>query len=145
MALPAEKRRYTFADCLAWDESDRAEVINGEIVMMAPTSRVHQKISGELFRQLANFLEGKKCEAYAAPFAVRLFEKAGDAPEDVYTMVEPDISVVRDHDKLDSHGCKESAGHGGGSPLSLHPAPRPPGETGLVPAGRGTGILDHQP
>ena len=33
MALPAEKRRYTFADCLAWDESDRAEVINGEIVM----------------------------------------------------------------------------------------------------------------
>ena len=106
MALPAEKRRYTFADCLAWDESDRAEVINGEIVMMAPPSRVHQKISGELFRQLANFLEGKKCEAYAAPFAVRLFEKAGDAPEDVYTMVEPDISVVRDHDKLDSHGCK---------------------------------------
>ena len=36
MAFPAEKRRYTFADCLAWDESDRAEVINGEIVMMAP-------------------------------------------------------------------------------------------------------------
>ena len=106
MALPAEKRRYTFADCLAWDESDRAEVINGEIVMMAPPSRVHQKISGELFRQLANFLEGKKCEAYAAPFAVRLFEKAGDAPEDVDTMVEPDISVVCDHDKLDSHGCK---------------------------------------
>ena len=106
MALPAEKRRYTFADCLAWDESDRAEVINGEIVMMAPPSRVHQKISGELFRQLANFLEGKRCEAYAAPFAVRLFEKAGDAPEDVDTMVEPDISVVCDHDKLDSHGCK---------------------------------------
>ena len=53
MALPAENRRYTFADCLAWDESDRAEVINGEIVMMAPPSRVHQEICGELFRQLA--------------------------------------------------------------------------------------------
>ena len=106
MALPAEKGRYTFADCLTWDENDRAELIGGEIVMMAPTSRVHQKISGELFRQLANFLEGKKCEVYAAPFAVRLFEKSGDAPEDVDTMVEPDISVVCDHGKLDSHGCK---------------------------------------
>ena len=105
-ALPAEKGRYTFADCLTWDENDRAELIGGEIVMMAPTSRVHQKISGELFRQLANFLEGKKCEVYAAPFAVRLFEKSGDAPEDVDTMVEPDISVVCDHGKLDSHGCK---------------------------------------
>ena len=73
MALPGGKGRYTFADCLTWDENDHAELIGGEIVMMAPLSRVHQKISGELFRQLANFLEGKKCEVYAAPFAVRLF------------------------------------------------------------------------
>ena len=98
MALPAEKGRYTFADCLNWDEKERAELIGGEIVMMAPPSRVHQEICGELFRQLANF--------YPAPFAVRLFEKSGDAPADVDTMVEPDISVVCDHDKLDSHGCK---------------------------------------
>ena len=60
----------------------------------------------ELSRQLANFLEGKKCKVYPAPFAVRLFEKDGDTPEDVDTMVEPDISVVCDHDKLDKHGCK---------------------------------------
>ena len=106
MALPAEKGRYTFADCLNWDEKERAELIGGEIVMMAPPSRVHQEICGELFRQLANFLEGKKCKVYPAPFAVRLFEKSGDAPADVDTMVEPDISVVCDHDKLDSHGCK---------------------------------------
>ena len=106
MKPPIKKGRYTFTDCLAWDEKERAELIGGEIVMMAPTSRVHQKISGELFRQLANFLEGKKCEVYAAPFAVRLFEKNGDTPEDVDTMVEPDISVVCDHGKLDSHGCK---------------------------------------
>lgn len=36
----------------------------------------------------------------------RLFEKDGDTSEDVDTMVEPDISVVCDHDKLDKHGCK---------------------------------------
>ena len=77
MKPPIKKGRYTFTDCLAWDEKERAELIGGEIVMMAPPSRVHQKICGELFRQLANFLEGKKCEVYAAPFAVRLFEKSG--------------------------------------------------------------------
>lgn len=106
MALPAPKDRYTFADCLTWGEDERIEIINGEAIMMAPPTRIHQEISGELFRQLANFLEGKKCKVYPAPFAVRLFEKDGDSPEDVDTMVEPDISVVCDHGKLDKHGCK---------------------------------------
>ena len=106
MAIPAEKKRYTFADVLAWDENDRIEIINGEAFMMAPPSRAHQKISGEIFRQIANYLEGKKCEVYHAPFGVRLFEEDGDYPEDVYTMVEPDISVVCDPDKLDDSGCK---------------------------------------
>ena len=106
MALPAEKARYTFADCLTWDENESIEIINGEAFMMATPSRIHQKISGELFRQLANYLEGKKCEVYSAPFGVRLFEQDGDRPEDVDTVVEPDISVVCDRSKLDKHGCK---------------------------------------
>ena len=58
MALPAGKARYTFADCLTWDENESIEIINGEAFMMATPSRIHQKISGELFRQLANYLEG---------------------------------------------------------------------------------------
>ena len=106
MALPAKKEHYTFADILAWEGNERVEIINGEIFLMASPFRVHQEISGELFRQLANFLEGEKCRVYAAPFAVRLFEKDGDNPEDVDTMVEPDITVVCDKDKLDKHGCK---------------------------------------
>ena len=106
MPLPAEKERYTFADVLAWSEDDRIEIINGEAFMMATPSRIHQEISGALFAQLYNFLEGKKCRVYAAPFGVRLFEKDGDAPEDVDTLVEPDISVVCDKSKLDKHGCK---------------------------------------
>ena len=106
MALPAKKEHYTFADILAWEGNERVEIINGELFLMASPFRVHQEISGELFRQLANFLEGKKCRVYAAPFAVRLFEKDGDNPEDVDTMVEPDITVVCDKDKLDKHGCK---------------------------------------
>ena len=106
MPVPAPKDRYTFADCLTWDENERIEIINGEAVMMAPPSRTHQEVSGALFAQLYTFLEGKKCRVYSAPFAVRLFEKDGDTPEDVDTMVEPDISVVCDSSKLDDAGCK---------------------------------------
>lgn len=107
MALPAEKERYTFADVLTWPDDERAELIDGEVVMMAPApSREHQGISMELSRQLANYLEGKKCKAYHAPFDVRLFEKEGDAPEDVDTVVEPDLVVICDQSKLDDRGCK---------------------------------------
>lgn len=106
MALPAEKSRYTFADVLVWDEKERIEIINGEVVMMAPPSSVHQEISGALFAQLYNYLDGKPCRVYAAPFAVRLFEQDGDTPDDVDTMVEPDLSVICDRSKIDKQGCK---------------------------------------
>lgn len=107
MALPAGKPRYTFADILAWDEDGRVEIIDGEVIMMAPApARVHQEISFELCRQLGNYLKGKRCRAYPAPFDVRLFEEDGDRPEDVNTVVEPDITVVCDTSKLDERGCK---------------------------------------
>lgn len=106
MTLPAEKEQYTFADCLAWDENERIEIIDGEAFLMAAPSSNHQEISMEISRQLANFLEGKPCRVYPSPFDVRLFEKDGDDPEDVDTVVEPDISVVCDRSKIDIRGCK---------------------------------------
>lgn len=105
MPLP-QKKRYTLADALTWNESEHIELIYGDPVMMAPPVRRHQEISGELFGQFRDYLKGKKCKVYAAPFAVRLFERNGNHPEDVDTMVEPDISVVCDAGKLDDIGCK---------------------------------------
>ena len=105
MPLPREKR-YTLADALTWDESERIELIYGAPFMMAPPVRRHQEVSGELFAQLHAYLKGKTCKVYPAPFAVRLFERDGDHPENVDTMVEPDISVVCDAGKLDDIGCK---------------------------------------
>ena len=106
MVLPAKQEQYTFADVLTWDEGENIEIISGKAFMMATPSRIHQKISMELSRQLANFLEGKRCRVYPAPFGVRLFEQDGDSPENVDTIVEPDISVVCDRNKIDKHGCK---------------------------------------
>lgn len=106
MALPVEKAKYTYADCLAWNENEHIEILDGEAIMMAAPSSIHQEISMEISRQLANYLEGKQCRVYSAPFDVRLFEKDGDAPEDVDTVVEPDISVICDRSKIDARGCK---------------------------------------
>jgi len=106
MPLPAKKEQYTFADVLSWNGNERIEIIDGEAYMMAPPSSYHQEISMELARQLANFLDGKRCRVYPAPFGVRLFEQDGDTPENVDTMVEPDISVVCDRNKVDKYGCK---------------------------------------
>jgi len=106
MALPAKKARYTFADVLTWGEDERIEIISGEAFLMTAPSTRHQEISFEIGRQLGNFLEGKQCRVYPAPFGVRLFERDGDAPDGVDTLVEPDISVVCDKNKLDRYGCK---------------------------------------
>lgn len=105
MPLPQEKR-YTLADVLVWEESERIELVYGDPVMMAPPARVHQETLMELSAQLYAYLKGKKCKVYPAPFAVRLFERDGDRPEAVDTMVEPDISVICDLNKLDEIGCK---------------------------------------
>lgn len=101
--LPQEKR-YCLSDVLNWEED--VELIDGVPIMLATPARVHQRISMDLTTQLNNYLAGKKCEVYAAPFAVRLFEKGSDSPHDVDTMVEPDISVICDPEKLDDIGCK---------------------------------------
>ena len=105
MPLPQEKR-YTMADAMAWDESERIELIYGQPYMLATPIRAHQEALMELSAQLHEHLKGKRCKVYPAPFAVRLFERDGDDSDDVDTLVEPDISVVCDPDKLDKIGCK---------------------------------------
>lgn len=105
MEQPIEKN-YTYADVLSWGDDIRAEIIFGELYMMAPPMRIHQEVSGNLFAQIYAFLSDKPCKVYSAPFGVRLFEQDNDSPNDVDTLVEPDITVVCDHSKLDKYGCK---------------------------------------
>jgi Uma2 family endonuclease len=103
MVIPSENRKkYTYADVLEWDESVRAEIINGELFMMAPPLTRHQFVLSELFFIIKRFLQGKPCKVIPAPFGVRLFPR-DDLSDD--TLVEPDITVICDPDKIDDRGC----------------------------------------
>lgn len=99
-----EPRRYTYGDLMQWDDGKRYELYDGRLVAMSSPSDVHQLVSGELYRQLANFLVGKPCTVYPAPFDVRLFDTAEDRPEDSRDVVQPDLMVVCDKSKVDRYG-----------------------------------------
>lgn len=90
--MPMPKEQYhTYADLLSWGEDIRYELYNGQPVALASPSQIHQEISIELSTQLHSYLRGKKCRVYTAPFDVRLFENSGESPENVDTVVQPDI------------------------------------------------------
>ena len=103
--LPQEKR-YSYADLLSWDDNTRYELYDGRPAALASPSEIHQSISMALSVQLGSYLTGKKCRVYAAPFDVRLFEEEGDSPEDVDMVVQPDLMVVCDQNKVDRHGVR---------------------------------------
>lgn len=101
MSIPQLKpEAYTVDYIYALPDRERAELIDGEIYNMAPPGRKHQKISLDLATIINNYIKTivGSCEAYVAPFAVFL-------NEDVYTYVEPDISIICNPDKLTDKGC----------------------------------------
>ncbi|MGB4046317.1 MAG: Uma2 family endonuclease [Halanaerobiales bacterium] len=102
----AEEHLYTFADYLKWNDGKRYELIDGQVYILAPApSPEHQRISGELYRQISNYLLDKDCQVFAAPFDVRLPE-GEERDEEILTIVQPDILVVCDKSKLDQRGLK---------------------------------------
>ena len=65
--------QHTYADYLTWPEDERWEIINGVAYAMTPApSRAHQAIFGELVAQVTIALREQTCNAYGAPFDVRL-------------------------------------------------------------------------
>ncbi len=99
MALPQEKT-YTIDDIYALPDGTRAELIDGEMYMMAPPGMRHQRLVSLLHGTIFEYISRKKgdCEVFPAPFAV--FLNADDR-----NYVEPDISVICDKSKLDDRGC----------------------------------------
>ena len=101
-------RQYNYADYLTWQFDERVELIRGWISRMSPAPLVrHQVISMSLSSQIYALLKGKPCKVFAAPFDVRLINKRKKKVDNksIVSVVQPDISVICDLDKLDEKGC----------------------------------------
>jgi Uma2 family endonuclease len=96
--------KYSYADYLSWTDERRYEIINGVVYDMNAPSRLHQEYVVEFVRLFANFFADKPCKVYVAPFDVRLPRKS-KRDKDIYNVVQPDISIVCDNEKLDDKGC----------------------------------------
>jgi len=98
---------YSYADYLTWQLEQTVELIKGKIFQMSPVSKVkHHNISFNISGLFYNYLKGKNCKAFAAPFDVRLYNKKESTltNQDITTVVQPDICVICDLDKLDENG-----------------------------------------
>ncbi len=95
-----EQRKYTITDIEALPEGKRAELLDGELYMMASPGRRHQDIVMDLSYLIKDHIvrENGVCRIYPAPFGVYL---SGDDRN----YVEPDISVICDKSKLTDKGC----------------------------------------
>lgn len=92
---------YTIDDIYNLPDGQRAELIDGELYMMAAPGRLHQRLVKEFTYLIEDYIRHRNgdCEVYPSPFAVFL-----NADDRIY--LEPDISVICDRNKLTDEGCK---------------------------------------
>lgn len=100
-------QHHTYADYLTWSATSGNELIDGIAYTREPPapSRLHQEVVVELCRQVTNSLAGKPGRTYVAPFDVRLPKGSSD-DDQIDTVVQPDILIVCDLQKLDDRGMR---------------------------------------
>jgi len=96
---------WTYKDYKNWElkPGERYELIDGSAYAMSAPSTEHQLISSILNAEFFNFLKGKKCKVIPAPYDVRLFYEEDESDN---TVVQPDLVVVCNPEKLAPEGCR---------------------------------------
>lgn len=99
MPLP-QQHNTTIEEYESLPENIRAEVFEGRLQYMAGPSQMHQTILLELSSMLNSYVKKQKgtCIVLPAPFDVKLKDKP-------LTIVQPDIMIVCDKNKLDGKRC----------------------------------------
>ncbi len=93
---------YSYGDYLKWKFQERVEIIKGKIMAISPApNRLHQRISMKLTKAFLDVFNDHQCELYVAPFDVRFPDSNGK----IKTVVQPDLCVICDPNKLDEKGC----------------------------------------
>jgi len=99
---------YSYADYLTWQLEETVELIKGKIMAMAPAPNVkHQRVARNLLRPIDNYLMQKNCEVFIAPFDIKLYDsrKSKLSDNEVFSVVQPDLCVVCDKEKITEQGC----------------------------------------
>ena len=101
---------YSYSDYLTWKFEGYVELLRGKISQMAAPSRNHQRIVLSIGASLYQHLEQTRCQAFVAPFDVRLLDqkKIENNNTNIYSVVQPDVCVICDEKKLDDKGCEGS-------------------------------------
>jgi Uma2 family endonuclease len=94
---------YTYADYLKWKFEELVELIKGRIFEMIAPNTAHQRLTLRISLEIGNYLKGKECEIFAAPFDVR-FPRKSKEDNDLITVFQPDLCVVCDPSKIDFKG-----------------------------------------
>ena len=96
---------WTYKDYKEWElkPGERYELIDGVAYEMAAPNTAHQLIVSILNAEFYNFLKGKKCKVIPSPFDVRLFYEEDESDN---VVVQPDLVVVCDPEKLGPEGCR---------------------------------------
>ena len=86
---------YTIDDYRALPDDQRVELIDGYFYDMAAPTTFHQLMTGELYRQIANFIldQGGSCIPFISPVDVQL-------DNDEKTMIQPDVVIICDRDQI---------------------------------------------
>lgn len=103
LALKPQPETITLEQYEVLPEDKRIEVFDDIIYDMASPSQIHQSISMQLSTIINNYILQKKgaCLIFSAPFEVKLSDKP-------LTIVQPDIMIICDKNKLDGKKCNGS-------------------------------------
>jgi len=83
------------------ESENRYEYIDGEIFLLASPLYPHQKAVKEIFGAFILWFANKECEPLVSPFDVTLFRLDN---EEKVNVVQPDILVICDPEKIDEKG-----------------------------------------
>jgi len=99
-AIQPQPGAITLEQYEALPENRKVEDFDGIVYDMVSPSQIHQTLSMELSNILYNYIKNKKgsCQVFSAPFDVKLSDKP-------LTIVQPDIMIICDKDKLDGKCC----------------------------------------
>lgn len=95
-----DDKRHSYADYRAWPDDARYELIEGAAFLMAPAPTIaHQTVVFDVARQLADALDARDCRVLLSPVDV-LLPRGNEADDEVTTVVQPDLMVVCDAQKI---------------------------------------------